>query len=146
MKIHLYRETKELPDGTRTPFLRGINRGLVFWVDMPAEHTIGSEQYKRRPWVVVSSDSLHQRMSIVQAVPLTSQRHKADGFLGCRIEITLADFVPSDDGIPLTEDGVALTEQVRVLAHERLDGQPAGKLSQAAMARIDTGLRFVFRI
>lgn len=144
--MKLFVESRRSSDGTTTTFIKGINRGMVFWADVPREHTVGSEQFKRRPWLVVSTDAFHQKLPLVVAVPLSTREAKATEFLHCRIELDLADFRPNPDGTPLTSGGIALTEQVRTLAHDRLDGQPAGKFSDVAMMKVDVGLRFVLRL
>lgn len=144
--MKLYREPRLTEEGGTSVFIRGINRGMVFWADVPKPHTMGSEQYKRRPWLVVSSDTIHQRLALVLAVPLSTQGHKASDFARHRIVMELKDFSPNPDGAPLTEPSVALTEQVRALAHMRLEGEPAGRFSAEAMTRVDAGLRFVLRL
>lgn len=127
-------------------FVRGINRGMIFWADVPRHHTLGSEQFKRRPWLVISADSIHQRLPQVVAVPISSRVVRADEFLLSRIALEIADIVPNPDGSALTFGGVVLTEQIRALAHERLEGQPAGKLSSSALAKVDAGLRYALRL
>ena len=144
--MRLIRERRTSPDGTVSAVICGINRGMVFWADVPAAHTVGAEQFKRRPWLVVSSDSIHQRLPLVIAVPHSTQTHRSDGYLGHRIDMPIEEFVPNADGAPLTESTIALTEQVRALAHARLEGEPAGRFPVAAMARVDAGLRFVMRL
>ena len=55
--------------------LRGINdpplpaRGDVIWASM--DPTIGHEQAKHRPWLVLSEPPLHKARGLVIAVPLT---------------------------------------------------------------------------
>jgi mRNA-degrading endonuclease toxin of MazEF toxin-antitoxin module len=53
-----------------------IKQGDIYWVDIPKAHTQGSEQYKRRPFIIVSRTELNKG-KIVVGVPMTSETRKA---------------------------------------------------------------------
>ena len=130
--------------------LPGIRRGDVYWVEVL--DTKGSEQSMRRPWVVVSTDNYHQRFPTVIAIPLSSQVHKAGKLPGARILVEAAKLVPTahvNPALPFLcalndSPSLALTEQVRTLAHERLVGRkPVATLAADALSDIDAGLSYI---
>lgn len=135
-------------DGITREVTTGINRGMIFRANVPEEHTVGSEQYKRRPWLVVSADRTHQRLRHVVAVPLSTAQGnpagKAQQFPNARILFTAEDVPGAAPGDVLP--GVVLVEQVRVLAFERLDRQPMGQMGKTVMDHVDAALRFVLRL
>lgn len=136
---------EQRPDGAI--FVRGVNRGMIFWANVPREHTVGSEQYKQRPWLIVSADSIHQRLPLVVAVPISSRA--PDGQHPHRIVLPRAQLqVPPgvDPALELDCDGLALTEQVRTLAHERLLDQPVAVVPRELLLHVDAGLRYVLRL
>jgi mRNA-degrading endonuclease toxin of MazEF toxin-antitoxin module len=106
---------------------------------------VGSEQNHEdaTPWLVVSSDAVHARYPIAIVVPLTSKLGKMDDFRGARIVVPESQKLPGKDGAPLSGDSLVLTEQVRVIAHERIIKGPVAKLSTAAMASVEAGLKHV---
>jgi mRNA-degrading endonuclease toxin of MazEF toxin-antitoxin module len=89
----------------------------------------------------VSVDAVHTRFPIVLAAPLTSKLEKAEKFRQARISL------PKDSawmrGREMADDSLILTEQVRVLAHERLHEGPVAKLTPTSMAAVEAGLAFV---
>ena len=52
--------------------------GDIFWAEVREGETRGSEQYKGRPWLIVSRSSLHAELPMVVAVPLSSRVEKAN--------------------------------------------------------------------
>jgi mRNA-degrading endonuclease toxin of MazEF toxin-antitoxin module len=131
-------------------FAPGIERGMVFWAEVRRTEARGTEQYHDHnpcPWVVVSSDKIHRKMPLVQAAPLTTKVHKAGGpFLAHRILVSEKELNPyslAAGETPLRGEKVVLTEQVRILAHARLLGNPVAKFPITVMAAIETGLRYV---
>ena len=121
----------------------GIQRGEVYWANVPTAHSRGSEQChdQRSPWLIVSADAVHARNPIVLAAPLTTKLDKAQKFREARISL------PHDGawikGREMREDSLVLTEQVRVMAHERLLEGPVAKLTPTALAVVEAGLAFV---
>jgi len=118
-------------------------RGEVYWVNIPKRHTVGSEQYKRRPFLVVSNNSIHYLKTVI-GVPLTFQVHKSNRQF--RI-IVLASDIIMDPGSTLDPgERVALTEQVRCLSVERLEPDRQAKLTDTAIYAVESGLGFVMDI
>ncbi|MBI4700265.1 MAG: type II toxin-antitoxin system PemK/MazF family toxin [Deltaproteobacteria bacterium] len=140
--------TRERRDGR--VFIRNIERGMIFRAEVLLAEARGSEQthYKPTPWLVVSSDAINRRLPIVQAVPFTTKLHKGEGqFRAHSIRVlalhvtrfaTTAGTAPLHDG-----DQLALTEQLRVLSHDRLLGDPVGRVSKQALFSVEAGIRFV---
>jgi len=118
-------------------------QGDIYWVDIPVEHTVGSEQYKRRPYVIVSRTLLNRSSRTVIAVPLstvdatTAAKHPPHRILIPAQEIN------KDIGFGGTvHDSVAKTDQVRVLDKQRLQNK-MGTLSATAVAAVGLGLAFL---
>jgi mRNA-degrading endonuclease toxin of MazEF toxin-antitoxin module len=107
---------------------------------MPWNHTVGHEQAKPRPWVVISSKRFHRPfLDLVIAVPLTSQTHKAGQFRGARILVP-ADAIVSVDPRFVKQDQLALTEHVRSLSLARSRGK-VGAIEQAWVDSIRGAVR-----
>jgi mRNA-degrading endonuclease toxin of MazEF toxin-antitoxin module len=49
-----------------------IKQGDIYWVDIPKDHARGSEQYKRRPYVIVSRTAVNKICQTVVGVPLST--------------------------------------------------------------------------
>lgn len=132
-------------------FVAGIERGMIFWAEVLPNESRDSEQHHQvpSPWLVVSKDSIHRRMPIAQAVPLTTKIDKGGGdFRHFRIKIPTSqiiyyDVAPPDRSLRVAQDQLVLTEQLRVVAHARLLGNPVAKLAKQAMSAVETGLRYV---
>jgi mRNA-degrading endonuclease toxin of MazEF toxin-antitoxin module len=130
--------------------LPGIRRGQVYWVEL--YDTMGSEQRDLRPWLVVSKDELHKRFSTLIACPMSSSTAKAERFVGARIVVQPSKFIPTTHVSPTNKflaplpvvESLVLTEQVRTLAHSRLQGgKPVATIVDDALADVDAGLAFV---
>lgn len=133
--------------------VRGIERGMIFWASVTPMEARGSEQRHDdpSPWVVMSRDSIHQNLPIVQAAPLSTKTDKADNPAFRKYRI----FVPEEEVetyvLPAGERGLhgsqlVLTEQARVMSHDRLVGSPVARLSKGALFSVESGLRFVLGI
>lgn len=145
MSIVTHQTTKDPNTGKDVVFVRGIERGMIFWADVQVRETRGSEQHSQRPWLIVSHVSIHGRMPIVQAVPLSSQLAKEERFRNHRIRIPEKDILPitGSTGQPLSGDSLALTEQLRVLSHHRLIGEPPARVAAVSLYSIEAGIRHV---
>lgn len=123
----------------------GIQRGMIFWASVTPAESKGSEQTHDQPspWVIISADHLHQRLPIVQAVPLTSQLHQEEKYRRARIRIPDAMIDRYPDASPPLQpgDSLALTEQLRAMSHSRLKGEPIGQLKKQAILSIEAGIR-----
>lgn len=120
-----------------------VRQGDIFWADIPPGHTVGSEQYKRRPYVIVSRDHLN-RGSTVVGVPLTTQGVDGlqTGHPPHRILIPAREISRDIAFTGDIKDSVAKTDQVRVLAKERLDVK-MGQLSRSAVIAVGLGLAYL---
>jgi mRNA-degrading endonuclease toxin of MazEF toxin-antitoxin module len=130
--------------------IRGIRRGMIFWVLVRRSETTGTEQYSEppRPWLVVSSNQVHSRYPSVLAVPLTSSLSQGPKFKECRICIVHSEinFYPEATPPLQRQDQLVYTEGVRALSHDRLQGDPVADVSPRALAMVEAGLRFALDI
>ena len=106
-----------------------VRRGEVY--DARLDPTEGSEQAGIRPVIVVSRDAINLASSVVIVVPCTTYR------TGRRVYPSQVLLTASEGG--LTNDSVALGEQVRALAKRRLLAR-RGMLSVAALRHVDRAL------
>src|SRR5438093_670105 len=106
-----------------------MKRGDVY--DARLDPTEGSEQAGVRPVILVSRDAINQSSPVVLAVPCTTHR------AGRRIYPSQVLLQPPDGG--LTNESVALADQVRALAKSRL-GKHRGTLSTLSMKRLARAL------
>ena len=125
-------------------------QGDVFWINIPQNHTEGSEQFGRRPFIVMSRLAVNKRLKTVVVVPMTTFGDSVDA-------ATIANQPPWRIVIPPTEItkdvssnsqislSVAKTDQARVVDKLRL-GPRIGRLSQTAILSVGAGLAFVFDI
>ena len=105
-----------------------MKRGDIY--DVRLDPTEGREQQGTRPAIVVSRDSINATQTVVIIVPCTTYRGK-------RLYPSHVRLTAPDGG--LATDSVALAEQVRTIAHERL-GNRRGMLSADAMAQVEQAL------
>jgi mRNA-degrading endonuclease toxin of MazEF toxin-antitoxin module len=118
-------------------------RGDVYWVNIPKSHTKGHEQYKRRPFLVVSNNAIHH-LDLIIGVPLSFQTQKKNRQY--HIQVLATDIV-MDPGSTLDPgDRIALTEQVRCLSVERLEPDRQARVSDTAVYAVEAGLAFVMDI
>ncbi len=101
----------------------------VWWYD--PDPTVGHEQAKRRPGVIVSS-ATHLRLAngqMLTILPMTTQERPDWGW---RVAVTLPGKAPA----------WVITEQVRTISSRRLAGRtPIGVLSPAEIAEVRRALR-----
>jgi mRNA-degrading endonuclease toxin of MazEF toxin-antitoxin module len=120
-------------------------RGDVYWVNIPKKHTKGHEQYKRRPWLIVSN-SVISSLDMVVGVPLSFQVRKKNrqfriGILETEIIHEAGATNPLDPG-----ERIALTEQIRALSTERLEMPRSARISDTALFAVEAGIAFVLDI
>jgi len=118
-------------------------RGDIFWADFPLTESVGSEQHKERPALVVSADAVNFALPVCIVVPLSTQMDK---WRQHRIRIHESDKIqePGTAGCP--GESLALTEQIRVVSVERLSLKRIACLKPAAMAKVEAGIRYVLAI
>lgn len=121
-------------------------RGTVYWVDIKPEHTAGTEQFGKRPWLVVSADAVNVKGKLVIAVPLTKQLHHQPGMRDARIQLPTNERKHYDDipDVMMLKDvpSLVLTEQVRALSRSRL-GLAIAEVTPGALRAVETGLLHV---
>jgi mRNA-degrading endonuclease toxin of MazEF toxin-antitoxin module len=118
-------------------------RGDVFWVKVPRQHTVGSEQYKRSPWLIVSGDAV-ARLNLVIGVPLSQKVQKQNPEF--RILITEPNIIRESTATLIPCDRVALAEQVRVLSTDRLEFPRDARVTDAALFAVEAALAFVLEM
>lgn len=116
-------------------------RGDIFWADLPLTESVGSEQYGKRPVLVVSADMINSRLPIVVIVPLTGSPKKKPGFFRILIPEQEKTPEPGTKGCP--GDSIALTEQIRTVSRSRLEAKRVGYVSNIAMAAVEAGIAYV---
>jgi mRNA-degrading endonuclease toxin of MazEF toxin-antitoxin module len=114
-----------------------VKTGEIYWCEPDPKDTVGSEQEKDRPWVVVSLTHLHRGKCVV-GVPLTRNTTKACAHLVAlpMTELTL-------DGGVAPYDSVALTDQIRCLDKTRFR-RKAGSITPKGLNAIKLGLERLF--
>lgn len=120
-------------------------RGDIFWVNLPESQSVGREQNKRRPAVVMSMAPINDAHEICVVVPLTSQEHSADNIYH-RIKVSPSEMVPESGTTGSPRESIALTEQIRCVSIERLDSRRVATLKPSAMGRIEAGIKYILRL
>jgi len=105
-----------------------MKRGDIYRADL--NPVIGSEQGGVRPVLIIQNDAGNLYSPTVIVAAITGRCKKP--YLPVHVPIAAAE-----SGLPM--DSVVLTEQVRTLEKSRLT-QYLGRLTEEAMARIDTAL------
>lgn len=120
-------------------------RGDIYWVNVPKKHTVGHEQYKRRPWLIVSNNAISP-LGMVVGVPLSFQIHKKNRQF--RIAILAGDIIHEAGSTNPLDPGerIALTEQVRALSTQRLEMPRSARISDTALFAVEAGIAFVLDI
>ena len=118
-------------------------RGDIYWVRILPAHTVGSEQYKRRPWAIVSTSTIIQ-LGMVVAVPLSQQVQQQNRQF--RILVPNTEIVYDTGTTLMPGDRIALTHQVRALSIQRLELPRVGRLTNNALYAVEAGLAFVLEI
>lgn len=130
--------------------IRELERGMIFWGEVLKGESRGSEQWHDQatpcPWVIISADIVHRRLPIVSAMPLTSKVEKDQNeyFRHYRIRVPeklVCRYNLRPGETQLRGESLALTEQTRVLAHERLIGDPIAYLDARMLAALEAGAK-----
>jgi mRNA-degrading endonuclease toxin of MazEF toxin-antitoxin module len=109
-------------------------------VTIRPEETKGSEQYGRRPFIVVSRLAVNRTIKTVVVVPLTRTTDNEPPY---RIVIPVSEITKDISCKSQLELSVAKTDQVRVIDKSRLE-EKIGRLSQTATLSVTLGLAYVF--
>lgn len=111
-----------------------VKRGEVWLADLSP--TRGTEQAGVRPVVVVQTDRANPHSPHTIVVPFTSRIRQR--LLPSHV------MVPAGEG-GLTQDSVALAEQIRVIDHDRLI-RLIGTLADVRMREVDDALRAILAL
>jgi len=116
--------------------------GEVYWVDVPKAHTVGSEQYDNRPYVIVSVPDVNARGTVI-GVPLTSVKDvtKITFLPPYWIFIPRKELIVEWGAVIGEADAMAKTDQIRVLDGTRL-GTRIGQVTLTALASIRLGVSY----
>jgi mRNA interferase MazF len=104
-------------------------RGEIWWVRL--DPTLGSEIAKTRPCVILSGNVFNKLRRTVVVIPLSSSPEPGTPLL-----------------VPVRCDGrevVAVTDQIRAIAKQRLDRR-LGDLSSEDLEAIEQGIREVLEL
>jgi mRNA interferase MazF len=105
-----------------------MNRGDIYWVDIPARNPAGKEISKTRPCIVVSVAALNRARSTVVMVPLSSNN---------KIYPPISIAISSAG-----DNSVAVCDQLLAVDKSRL-GQQKGQLTSIELATLDESLRLL---
>lgn len=119
-----------------------IQQGDIYWVNIPRGETKGSEQFGRRPFIVLSRLAVNKTVKTVVVVPMSTT---VDNQPPYRVVIPVSEITKDISCNNALETSVAKTDQVRVIDKSRLE-QRIGRLSQTATIAVAHGLAFVFDI
>jgi len=104
-------------------------RGEIWWVRL--DPTLGSETAKTRPCVILSGNVFNRLRRTVVVIPLSTSPKPSPPLL-----------------VPVQCDGrevVAVTDQVRAIAKQRLDRR-LGELSSEDLKAVEQGVREVLEL
>jgi mRNA interferase MazF len=118
------------------------SQGDIYWVEIPQQQTSGSEQFGRRPFVVLSRNAVNKALKTVVVAPMSSSIKGQPAF---RILIPLTEIAKEISCKTSLVPSVVKTDQVRVIDKSRL-GEKIGRLSQTATLSVLLGLAYVFDI
>ncbi len=116
-----------------------IDQGEIYWITLPDRQ--GREQHGRRPCIIMSRKLVNNGNPIV-AVPMTSQKHKANAY---NIAIPASEIVKDLASKSPVVDSVALCGQVFMVDKRKLE-EKLGKLSLNAVFAVQLGLANLFDI
>jgi mRNA-degrading endonuclease toxin of MazEF toxin-antitoxin module len=116
-----------------------VKRGELYFCEPDPQDTVGSEQEKDRPWVIISVSHL-QRGNCVIGIPLSRQLSKANAHL---IKIPHSELLVEPGETAL--DSVALTDQIRALDKTRFR-KKHGKISERGLNSILLGVKRILGI
>jgi mRNA-degrading endonuclease toxin of MazEF toxin-antitoxin module len=128
---------------TPTPSQRP-QRGDIYWASFPRGKSVGSEQWKDRPVLVMSETFVNQRLPVCMVVPLSEQVQKANRWF--RIMIPDSEKIQDAGTRGCQGDSLALCEQLRCIDQSRLIGPRLAVAKPAAIAAVETGIKYILRL
>jgi mRNA interferase MazF len=118
------------------------SQGDIYWVDIPQEQTEGSEQFGRRPFVILSRNAVNKTVKTVLVAPMSSNVSKQPPH---RIMVPVSEITKDPQCKSTLVVSVVKTDQLRVIDKSRLI-EKIGTLSQTATKSVLLGVAFVFDI
>jgi mRNA-degrading endonuclease toxin of MazEF toxin-antitoxin module len=94
--------------------------------------------------LIISVNIVNSTLPICIVVPLTSQLDKPNRVHRIRVLESHKVQELGTNGCP--GDSLALTEQVRCISRERLDGKRVARLKSVAIAAVESGIKYVLGI
>ena len=107
---------------------QGIKRGEVYWIEKP-KNSLGSEQMKNRPGLIVSNNDGNENSPLVTVVYLTSQE-KPD----LEVNVTLGRTSSGD-----CEGNTVICNQIYTIAKSRV-GEYMTRISDEDMEAVDKAI------
>ena len=105
-----------------------VNRGDIYWVNIPARNPSGREIAKKRPCIIVSIPALSRARSTVPMVPLTSNGKESP---------PIAIFAPSAG-----DQSVAVCDQMFAVDKMRIENR-IGALSPHDLDNVGESLKAI---
>ena len=110
------------------------SRGEVWYVDL--DPTVGHEQAKRRPCLVISNNAFNQDDSgLFVIVPLTSKTKNNPFHIPVKT---------SESG--LRKPSFILCDQIRTVSEDRFDGACLGLVNQNILNRVEYALKILLEL
>jgi mRNA-degrading endonuclease toxin of MazEF toxin-antitoxin module len=119
-------------------------RGDIYWASFPRSKSVGSEQWKDRPVLVMSESFVNQRLPVCMVIPLSEQVHKANRWF--RILIPDSEKIQEPGTRGCSGDSLALCEQLRCIDQSRLIGKRLAIAKPGAVAAVETGIKYILRL
>jgi len=119
-----------------------IKQGEIYWVEIRKEETVGAEQYKRRPYIVVSRTAVNKKLSTVMAVPLSTVVDLSRPGPPFRVVIPPQEITKDLSFQGDLKISVAKIDQARVVDKSRLERR-MGTLSQTACSAVGLGFSYL---
>src|SRR5690349_16619918 len=102
-------------------------------VRVELDPTRGSEQAGIRPCLVISRESINSVLSVMTVLPITTRR---SGSRGYSTEVLLPQGTAG-----LTQDSIAMAQQIRVISKDRLLGSFGRLEDEALISQVRTAVR-----
>jgi len=109
-----------------------VRRGEIYFVDL--NPTKGNEQTGTRPVLVLSIDAINKLPLVITVVVGTKGKNISHNYP------TNVRVSPSESGLPM--ETVFLCFQIRSIDSVRFPKQPAGKVSDETMRKIENAARY----
>jgi len=111
--------------------MSSIKRGEV--LEVHPDPSVGEEIQKKRPCIIVSSETFNQNSNLAVVIPLTDADNKKEDIMHIMV-------LRKEGG--LSKNSIALCDQVKAVDQIRLDTK-LGNINATTMSKIDKGLRAV---